>query len=59
MFPLQINTFDGTMAFGGNGSFNVGELLRLFCVNLKDQIKHRMYFYKTATLVRYVHSVLE
>ena len=32
--------------------FTVGEVLRLFCPNLKDQIKNRVYFYKTATLVR-------
>ena len=43
--------------YGGTGSFNVGDLLRLFCLNLKDQIKHRMYFYKNSTLVRYVQYV--
>ena len=52
--------------FGGCGGdkdtkFTVGELLRLFCLSLKDQIKNRMYFYKTATLVRegmiVVHNV--
>jgi SpoVK/Ycf46/Vps4 family AAA+-type ATPase len=32
--------------------FTVGELLRLFCVDLANQIKSRMYFYKTASLVR-------
>ena len=37
---------------GGNTTFSVGELLRLFCSTLKEQIKHRMYFYKMATLVR-------
>ena len=43
----------GGFAFGGSGStFSVGELLRLFCLQLRDQIKHRMYFYKMATLVR-------
>ena len=41
------------MSFGNAGSFNVGELLRLFCSTLREQIKHRMYFYKTSTLVRY------
>ena len=41
------------MGFGGSGSvFSVGELLRLFCPTLQEQIKHRMYFYKMATLVR-------
>ena len=43
------------MMFGGGANcniFTVGELLRLFCPSLKDQIKHRMYFYKMATLVR-------
>ena len=43
--------------YGGGGrcndtKFTVGEVLRLFCPSLKDQIKNRMYFYKTATLVR-------
>ena len=41
------------MGMGGQNSFSVGELLRLFCSSLKEQIKHRMYFYKTATLVRW------
>lgn len=43
------------MGFGfsnSGGTFSVGELLRLFCPTLQDQIKHRMYFYKTANLVR-------
>ena len=30
----------------------MGRLLRLFCVSLHDQIKHRVYFYKAAPLVR-------
>lgn len=38
--------------YGGNAIFTVGELLRLFCTTLQEQIKHRMYFYKMATLVR-------
>ena len=38
--------------FGGGGVFTVGELLRLFCSSLQEQIKHRVYFYKMATLVR-------
>ena len=51
---LQINPFEamGFAMGGGPSSFTVGELLRLFCSSLKEQIKHRMYFYKTATLVR-------
>ena len=40
------------MGMGGQNSFSVGELQRLFCSSLKEQIKHRMYFYKTAILVR-------
>ena len=41
------------MGFSSGGtSFTMGELLRLFCTALQDQIRHRMYFYKTATLVR-------
>ena len=31
---------------------SVGELLRLFCVDLEEEIAHRKYFYKSATLVR-------
>ena len=34
------------------GAFTVGGLLRLFCVNFHDQIKHRVYFYKATPLVR-------
>ena len=30
----------------------VGDLLQLMCTNLEDQIQHRKYFYKSATLVR-------
>ena len=29
----------------------VGELLRVFCADLEEQILHRKYFYKSATLV--------
>ncbi len=32
--------------------FSVGELLRLFCSDLHDQIKHRKHFYKMSTLVK-------
>ena len=38
----------------GQSVFSVGELLRLFCTNLHDQIKHRVYFYKAAPMVRLV-----
>lgn len=31
---------------------SVGELLRLFCADLEEEIAHRKYFYKSATLVR-------
>lgn len=30
---------------------NVGDLLRVFCDSLEDQILHRKYFYKSATMV--------
>ena len=30
----------------------IGELLRIFCSNLEEQIAHRRYFYKSASLVR-------
>jgi len=36
----------------GDGAFTVGELLWLHLSELKDQVAHRKYFYKTATLVR-------
>lgn len=29
----------------------VGELLRIFCADLEEQIDHRKYFYKSASLV--------
>ena len=29
----------------------VGELLRIFCADLEEQIEHRKYFYKSASLV--------
>ena len=49
----QINPYEGMgMGFGAQASFSVGELLRLFCTNLQEQIKHRMFFYKSATMVR-------
>ena len=31
---------------------SVGELLRLFCADLEEEIAHRKYFYKSGTLVR-------
>ena len=37
---------------GGQRGFKVGDLLRLFCSDLATQIKSRVYFYKTASLVR-------
>ena len=41
------------MFFGGaQAGFTIGELLRLFCTTLQDQIKHRTYFYKSGTLVQ-------
>lgn len=30
----------------------VGEVLRIFCDDLEEQIQHRKYFYKSSTLVR-------
>ena len=36
---------------------SVGQLLRFFSVNLHDQIKHRVYFYKTAPMVRLDNAV--
>ena len=49
-FPLLLPKI--TPANRWDDEFSVGELLRLFCSSLEEQIKHRMYFYKTATLVR-------
>lgn len=49
----QINPFEGMgLGFSQQTSFSVGELLRLFCGNLQEQIKHRMHFYKSAPMVR-------
>ncbi|KAI6657958.1 hypothetical protein LOD99_15675 [Oopsacas minuta] len=39
-------------ATSSSTSFSVGELLRLFCTSLTEQIKHRTFFYKNAKLVR-------
>ena len=33
-------------------TYTMGELLRIYFDTLKDQIHHRKYFYKTATLVK-------
>lgn len=38
------------MRIGAN-YVQVGELLRIFCADLEEQINHRKYFYKSATLV--------
>ncbi|XP_019854420.1 PREDICTED: uncharacterized protein LOC105313451 [Amphimedon queenslandica] len=48
--PNKIMPYEGM--FSGQSVFTVGELLRLFCPSLQEQIKHRVYFYKMATLVR-------
>ena len=50
---VQINPPGSGMFFGAaQTGFTIGELLRLFCTSLQDQIKHRTYFYKSATLVQ-------
>ena len=36
----------------GKRSCQVGDLLQLMCTSLENQIQHRKYFYKSATLVR-------
>ena len=47
---LQPNKFNSE-GFGQH-SCQVGNLLQLMCTSLEDQIQHRKYFYKSATLVR-------
>lgn len=52
---LQPNKFiaeEVMMTPGAKNTFQVGQLLQLMCTNLEDQIQHRKYFYKSATLVR-------
>jgi SpoVK/Ycf46/Vps4 family AAA+-type ATPase len=51
-FIIQPNKINPGFDSYGQTVFSVGELLRLFCVNLHDQIKHRVYFYKAAPMVR-------
>ncbi len=48
---LQPNRFSGNdIRIGKN--IQVGSLLNKFCTSLEDQIAHRKYFYKSASLVR-------
>ena len=35
-----------------NNHAQIGEMLRLFCTSLEEQIAHRKYFYKSGSLVR-------
>ncbi|KAL5457433.1 hypothetical protein EMCRGX_G034692 [Ephydatia muelleri] len=51
--PNKASVTGSGMFFGAaQTGFTIGELLRLFCTSLQDQIKHRTYFYKSATLVQ-------
>eukprot|EP00800_Vazella_pourtalesii_P010699 TRINITY_DN2610_c0_g4_i1.p1 TRINITY_DN2610_c0_g4~~TRINITY_DN2610_c0_g4_i1.p1 ORF type:complete len:970 (-),score=246.43 TRINITY_DN2610_c0_g4_i1:85-2994(-) len=50
--PNKINNCGDINPYSTTSSFSVGELLRLFCTNLTEQIKHRTFFYKNAKLVR-------
>ncbi len=48
-FPFQFQNFD--MRISPN-MVQVGDVLRIFCEDLEEQIQHRKYFYKSSTLVR-------
>ena len=62
--PTMFNSYElcngGGLANVG-GIANVGDLLRSFCSGLEEQIQHRKYFYKSASLICegmvLVHSV--
>ena len=49
--PLSLQFQSYEVRISGQGT-TVGELLRLFCTDLEEEIAHRKYFYKSATLVR-------
>lgn len=49
---IQPNKFNTGEAHIVKNCAQVGELLQLFCDNLEDEINHRKYFYKSASLVR-------
>lgn len=49
---LQPNKFNTGEACISKNSAQVGDLLQLFCAGLQEQINHRKYFYKSASLVR-------
>lgn len=49
---IQPNKFSGASIRISNNCAQVGEMLQLFCSGLEDQIHHRKYFYKSASIVR-------
>jgi hypothetical protein len=49
---IQPNKFNAGEATIGRNTAQVGDLLQLFHLNLEDQINHRKFFYKSASLVR-------
>ncbi|XP_065889621.1 uncharacterized protein [Dysidea avara] len=49
---IQPNKFQSYEVRVSARGTSVGELLRLFCTDLEEEIAHRKYFYKSATLVR-------
>lgn len=49
---LQPTKFNNIDAHISNNHVMVGELLRIFCSGLEEQIQHRKYFYKSSSLVR-------
>ena len=49
---IQPNKFTSYNSGISSNVAQVGDLLRIFCSGLEEQIQHRKYFYKSASLVR-------
>ena len=49
---IQPNKFTAGDVVIGKNCAQVGDLLQLFCPTLEEQIHHRKYFYKSASLIR-------
>ena len=47
--PTKFSTTESTIF---RNQAQVGDLLQLFCGSLEDEIQHRKFFYKSASLVR-------
>ena len=48
---IQPNKFNSMDLHISSSYMSVGELLRIFCTGLEEQIQHRKYFYKSGSLV--------